>query len=68
MKTEPTTVVARDGSGAETPANVVICEECDYAAFYLFILEGGHQHIQCAACDTTFCDGSCAKAPTIIIP
>lgn len=62
MKSREITVTARDGSGIEEQADLIVCEVCDGEDWHLYQLKraaGGHPHIQCTACGTTFCCGNC---------
>lgn len=54
------TVVRSRVDGAEVKAHVILCPECGSDSFHFFVLEGGHDHMQCTKCDETYCDGSCA--------
>jgi hypothetical protein len=47
---------------------LAVCSACRGERFLIFKIaapDGGHQHVQCAACGTTFCDGSCGDAAAI---
>lgn len=63
MKIRPIKVVVKNGIGIE-PADLIICPDCDHAAFLIYYLQRdpGHPHLQCARCDKTFCGqaGVCA--------
>lgn len=56
---EKVIVSARDGSGIERQANQPVCS-CGSRAFIIFDI-GGHQHLQCFCCETTYCDGRCGS-------
>jgi hypothetical protein len=60
MKTKPVTV--RDRNGQAEPADLIVCPDCEGARFCIYLIEGKHQHLQCLACETTFCDGTCTRA------
>lgn len=59
MTTKQTTVV--DNRGRACPALVITCPQCGYDAFNIFDVYG-HNHLQCAGCNTTFCQqaGECS--------
>ena len=48
-------------TGKLVPARLVICSNCNESKFVVFIVGKNHQHLQCAHCDETYCDGSCDK-------
>ena len=56
MITRDITVTAQDG--ATTTAKQIVCGICGSQAFLIFAIDT-HQHLQCAVCDTSYCDGSC---------
>jgi hypothetical protein len=60
MKLVETSVVSRV-SGKVVPARVAVCSNCQENKFIVFIIGKSHQHLQCAHCDETYCDGSCAR-------
>jgi transposase-like protein len=51
-------VSVEDKDGKVVKATMVVCPYCGSNEFILLQIEG-HDHIQCAACDRTFCDGTC---------
>ena len=61
MKTVRTTVTAEDGTRAY--ADLIVCPNCQESKFIIFMI-GKHQHLQCAHCDQTYCDGSCSRTKT----
>lgn len=56
MNTREVTVEDKDGKVVK--ATMVVCPSCGNNEFILLQIEG-HDHLQCAACDNSFCDGSC---------
>lgn len=56
MKTQDTTVTARDGT--EVPARIITCE-CGGECFYIYLVGEVHQHLQCIICGVSYCDGNC---------
>jgi formate dehydrogenase maturation protein FdhE len=55
-------VVLHSETGRSYPAKQLLCPICGGSVFELFALivdgETGHNHIQCAECDTSFCQGT----------
>lgn len=47
--------IDEDGNRIEREATAIICEECEAAVFWLFVVEG-HTHLQCVTCGTSFCE------------
>jgi len=45
--------------GSSKPARLMVCMDCSCDHFHIFVLEGGHQHLQCMRCAVSYCDGSC---------
>lgn len=56
MDTKQVKVEARDGSKEVTDALLVICPQCSGDSFKIFVVHG-HNHLQCATCNETFCQG-----------
>lgn len=56
-------------TGASDSADLIICPHCYAQNFFIYKLKNGHQHIQCANCDTSYCDGTCGRndAPHSIV-
>jgi hypothetical protein len=48
-------------NGEELPAEFAACDDCDGQVFYIFVIDGNHQHLQCVECGVIYCDGSCGK-------
>lgn len=47
-------------SGTKELARVYVCERCGGDTFHIFVvMPGRHQHVQCADCDVSYCDGTC---------
>lgn len=54
-------VEAIDFCGQSVRAKLLECEECGRREFYIYVLEGGHEHLQCVGCGVSYCSGSCAE-------
>jgi hypothetical protein len=50
-------VTTQDGKSA--PAVLMGCT-CGGEKFFSYIVQGGHQHLQCTSCGESYCDGACA--------
>jgi len=66
MQTQAVTV--KDNRGNVLPAQLLLCDQCGNDSFNLFVVEQvtgfhitHHNHMQCAECGHTFCDGSCMR-------
>lgn len=57
MKTK--IIEVRDQDGVPAEAELMICDKCDGDKWVMYFLWGTHNHAQCAACGTVFCDGRC---------
>ena len=66
MKTKSVTVTDLDGRNVA--ADLVCCPHCDNSYFSIFLVGGKHQHLQCAGCDQSYCDGSCKEPPQTMHP
>lgn len=51
--------------GKVEQAALISCEECQGTAFAIFFIQGQEKpHLQCASCQTTFCQtGGCCREP-----
>lgn len=59
MPTKQETVVISRVDGGTVRAEVIICPKCKSDTFHVYVLEGGHNHLQCTECDESYCDGKC---------
>ena len=60
MKYRDITIQSRIG-GEVVKAKLFECDQCGASEFLIYDV-GGHPHLQCVKCDTTFCQGDCAGA------
>ena len=66
MLTKEVEVAAMDGSERREKALLVLCAHCcpEISSTFLLFYVKGHLHLQCARCDTTFCQGTCDTKPS----
>lgn len=57
----PIEVISRV-NGLKVMGQLCICP-CDCDTFIIYMI-GTHQHIQCTACDASYCDGKCKETPS----
>jgi len=48
----------KDNTGNVKQALMAACPDCGAALFRLLVING-HNHIECAGCNTSFCQGGC---------
>lgn len=56
MELEPCQV--KDGQGNTVDAAKAVCPKCQHDQFLILVIKT-HNHLQCAKCSESFCQGGC---------
>lgn len=60
MKSRKIVVNSGNRPGVSLPAALLICDVCESSTFHNIMI-GPHQHLQCAICAQSYCDGKCTE-------